>query len=478
MDVEKNIRKIRVILWGLLVLATAWLLYMGVVPSGRTTYTSDFSGPNGFFGKLTPSERIRDKNTITGDPAYFSLRPSRRFEKAVLTIKYKNNTQLPITEAGVLADKTVWRYQLKPVENQVIDRLSDEWEKIEEDGVIFLQREKKYAGIDEFLNNLPPAGEIAAYNYDLGIEYILTDYTPKNEVKIIDYALRGDYQIYTYLKDEELDFEFDFFDLNKNKDADPVEINLYYRNELIDTRRLADDGIDYDSGVLGEPGKLILHLAGLPEGAYKIEVKAGDDIVTREIRTSQSKISFLNKIWLYKTGRENFGVYTDAGEVLISTINPGSLQTVKMGGNSVEVSETYKQFSVKSEKETLDLNLVLNLEKDGVILAGRGVFSFDRESIIDPEIKKVDANLNLAGINYIIASYGVPKGGREWKIARAEFDLTNVYREDRKLSFIISVPGLRDSEEGVEIGEVKIELSGTSLWDKVKAILTNRNGRD
>ncbi|MCX6796691.1 MAG: hypothetical protein NTW06_04320, partial [Candidatus Falkowbacteria bacterium] len=167
-----SIIKFRIILWSLLGLVVLWLLYMGIVPSGKITYDTDFKNDNFFIKKLTPAERVDEikrnvppslfqsfgeaSQKIIGDPVYFSLRTPRRFNSANIEIKYKNNSELPIIETGVLVDKIVWRYNTKPIENRVIDQLSVKWNMIKSGETIFLQREKKYKSVEEFLKNLPP----------------------------------------------------------------------------------------------------------------------------------------------------------------------------------------------------------------------------------------------------------------------------------------------------------------------------------
>src|SRR3989339_552219 len=123
----KNTTKIRIILWSALAAAVFGLLYKGIVPGGRIVYSTDFKRPDYFMGKLTPAERWRheagdegsQRPLLVGDPVYFNLRAPRPFDEAILKIKYKRRgsgwDNWPVIEAGVLADKTAWRYSLEPV---------------------------------------------------------------------------------------------------------------------------------------------------------------------------------------------------------------------------------------------------------------------------------------------------------------------------------------------------------------------------
>ena len=477
--------KIRIILWSILACVILWLLYMAVVPSGKITYVYDFKKDNYFISKLTPDARVEErqnnKQKIIGDPVYFSLRTPRRFNKAKLTLKYKRCKQepqcapanLPIIEVGALVDKTVWRYDLEPIENYIINQLALAWDMIEENGAILLQRRKKYNSIDEFLKNPPPVGEIALYNYDLKSDFILPGYIPGDKKVEFKRPLRGPYQFYTYIKGEDLDFTFFFTDINENKDPDPIDMNLYFGGRLIDARHLDDDGISEDNGRASLARGLDFKLSDLPEGVYKIELRSNDDIITDKIITKQRKLAFINKIWLYKSGRkiEDLNIFTDSRTLNAQTANPESLQTIKLADGDLSIDQTYKQFT-SGLKGT---STKFFLEHDDIIISGDGVFSFTQKGLINPSIKKINAALDIngEGINYVIADYRLPKKLDGWQEAEARMDLADAYREAGKYSFIISIPGLKaDDEIGdwIEADEIRINLTGKNLWGKIKEI--------
>jgi hypothetical protein len=471
----KNIIKIRIVLWAVLGAVVVWLLYMGVVPSGQIAYVKDFSDDNYFIKKLTPEERVKDMidggQKIIGDPVYFALRTPRRFSKVMLELKYRNESELPVIEAGVLVDKTVWRYNLQPIENRIIDQLALVWDVTRKDSVMLLQKEKKFNSIDEFLNNLPDREEMALYNYDLKTEYVLPSYASSSEERVINYALRGSFEFYTYIKGEVLDFTFNFADLNQNKDHDPIDLYLYYDNQLLTSRHLDDNDLAIDNGEVSDRGEIKIKLGSLPEGVYKIELKVNDDIVTKKIITKQSKLAFINKVWLVN-GDKNISLYSDSNVLQAKIINPGSLQTIKAKEKELAISETYKQFSLKVATGTYEIKI----DKGDIILAGDGVFSFSPDDLFNPQFKKVTLgfDINQEGINYVLARYNIPKTEEEWKIAQAEFDLTRAYREFKKYNIILAIPGLRvddDIKDFIEVDEIKMELEGTILLEKINKMI-------
>lgn len=459
-------------------MAVVWFFYMAVVPFGKIVYVQNFKNDKNYFiQKLTPAERVKEteggSQKIIGNPVYFALRTPRRFNYANLEIKYKNNSNLPIIEAGVLMDKTVWRYDVKPVENKVIDDLVEKWEVLRQNGIMLLQKQKRYNSIDEFLENLPSRSEIALYNYNLENKFLLADYQASSQEKVINQALRGNYQIYTYIKNEDLDFDFSFQDINVNKDTDPIEINLYYENQLIDSRHLDDDGIASDNGAMSQIRELKLLTRNLSEGVYKIEIKANDDIITKKITTKQNKIGFIDRIWLADDNKRNFSIYTDSNYISAQTINPAKLQELQSGDKKLDLKETYKQFDLDLARAT---SSEIKLQKDDVIISGNGVFSFDREQLINPDFEKVNYRTKIenSNINYILANYESPKIDDGWKIANVELDLNNAYREFSKYSIMFAIPGLKtddDIDDNIEIKEIKVELEGTTLWEKIKKLL-------
>ena len=478
----KNVIKLRIILWHILALVVLFFIYLAIVPSGHISYTYNFEKDNSFISSLYPKERVEPIENgiqkIIGDPVYFSLETPRTFDNADVNIKFKNNNPElnQIIESGVLVDKTIWRYKLNPVDNFFLDNLYDKWNVLEKDDLVLFSRGKiassSYSSIDSFLSSPPPSNKIATYNYDLNIDYTPENYASSSDIYVLDKRLRGPYQILTYIDNEDISFDFTFSDLNKNKDSDEININLYYGNQLIDTEHLDDDGIVDDSGEIKESRNISLNLANMPKGVYKIELRVNDDIVTDRIETKQNKLSFLNKLWLADDSLENFSVFTDSNIIYAQTTNPASIQKIEFASSGLDVEKTYKQYSVELQGTSTEIFF----KKGDIVLAGNGFFSFELSSLMNPNIKKIDSsfNLNNSQIEYILARYKKPDLDGEYLNKTINFDLAGAYREDSKYSFLISIPGLRADDEvddSIEISEIKIDLYGTDLVSKIKGIL-------
>jgi len=504
---NKNILKLRIVLWLALLWVVAGFLYMGIVPSGAISYKYDFNKKSSFVGELGPSTRVKTTskeypNIIIGNPAYITLASPRKFNEVIFKMRYRrinervSEEQYPVIEAGILVDNTVWRYDLKPLENEIIDKLALVWDIQRSGDLLLLQQNDNmasstnriYDGVESFLEDLPDDNKIALYNYDLKRDFTLVNYRSffieemlddkEARQTIIEQDLRGNYQFYTYIKNEELDFVFTFVDLNQNRDRDDIDIFFYYENHLIASSHLDDDGITEDGGNESGKRELELKLPDLPEGVYKIELKVNNDIVTKQIKSKQRKIAFINRVWLEKDDSEGgLSLFTNSSVIQMNTTYADRLQIIMVGTKKMELLETYKQYSTKVEKRNgLDDFSEIKLENDGVVLSGNRVFSFSPDTFFDPNIKKLDKYIDIAGdgIRYVLARYKEPAVNDGWKNIEVAFDLAGVYREDGRYSFLISVPGLSSpalAEEenfGVEIDEVEFEFKGRSLSEKLK----------
>ena len=482
-----NIIIIRLFLWLILVVIIGWFGYVKIVPTGKISYIYDFNKASYFIGKLSPEERVKISQgsaEIKGDPVYFSLTTPRRFEKARVTVKFQNKTDFPVVELGLLNDKIAWGYDLKPLENKTIDQLALVWPTVySQDGARLIEREKKYDTIEKFLSNLPDRGEVALYDYNLKSKFFLNKYAPRPEERLIDYSFRGSYQFYTYIKNEDLDYTFNFIDLNINKDNDPVDIKVYSPDGLIYVKHIADD-------TAASPERQAnFKIANLPEGAYRINFIANDDIVTKTIITRQSQFALINKVWLASGNTKKLVLYTNSHQVSAQTINPASLGKIKVGDSILGLSKTYQQFSLKilslapsspvddssfaKQNDRKDTGAIkIELAKDDIIISGDGVFSLNETGLLDPRFKNVDKDIdiNQENINYILTNYKSNLEPMEWRTATADFDLTKAYQENGKYQFLISIPGLKAEEDGhgaMIVKEIKVDLSGTSLWQKL-----------
>jgi hypothetical protein len=381
----------------------------------------------------------------------------------------------------------------------------------------------------DFIQDNNNRKKIAVYNYNLVIPFSWSNYSPLNSpgfssgpsssnrpivASTVGSAgspalswpsLRGAYEFYSYINNGLLSFNFDFFNLHENSQPDTIIVNVYDpAGQQIFSQSLADQG------------QIQISLDKLTVGAYKVEVKASDNIITRKLVLADSRISFINKVWLVNGAN----LWTDSAKIKVKNVNPATRGNIVFAGQFFNIDQTYKQFvltaahpvidgtaasqvaggAVKNQaaSQAAENQLVdsvkpsiykISIGRGDYIIEADGVFSLAADSLFNPSFPKVSTDLDLNNIDYIIANYQPPLPGGEYQIATAEFSLSNAYREFGKNTFMISIPGLTTSAvessqgitpaandnlvpvgsaAGMEIKNIKIELQGKSLWNKVK----------
>ena len=463
---------IRIFLWLGLAIFVIWLIVMAVVPGGQITYIYDFKNRSRFISGLTPKERVGAATAagqkITGDPVYFTLYTPRPFRQATVTVTYRNDSRLPLLQGGVLLDQQLWRYDLQPLNNEVINDLAaaPEWGLLTDGATMLLQKNERYASVADFLARPPAPQRVAVYNYRLINNFRLPDYRPAAAQTIVNEQLRGAYQLYTYIKNENLDFVFTVSDLNQAAGADDFVATVSNLNgEVIKNFIWDDDGVSSGGKTAAPPRQFKIYLAALPEGVYKIDWPAGADIVTTTISTAQSKLVFGGKLWLSNPGRA-WRLYTSGSRLEAQTANPDSLQALTIAGRSLALQETYRR--VGADTACASEPCLISAARGDVTLFGNGVFAVTSAAWFDPFYKKLDDWPALAGVDYVVANYRLPRADGAWLQASWQLDLTRAWHDRNGYNFVLSVPALQTTDNQgkyLTIGAIKIDLVGKKLKD-------------
>ncbi|MFA6416606.1 MAG: hypothetical protein WCW61_00240 [Patescibacteria group bacterium] len=462
------------------------ILFFKVVPGGQISYTKNYSqwlhSGKGFIYNFSPAERVDIKSgrlsRLIGDPVYFSVFTPRTFSKVKLTVKYKSHlsSSTPLIEAGVLADGLVWRYDLQPLDNKILDDLKLPGRRLEEQGLTLWQEGNDYNNLEDFFadlktNNLEAcpgstASCLAVYNYnpDFNFQFKgLKDSLPT----LVDIPLRGAHTLFFYVNNEPLRLELKFVDLNQDKAADPLAIILSKDGKVIQQADLADENLNPASGQ-EEYKSLILEERTLSPGLYKVEIKISDDTVIKSLQSSLDRFVFVGRVWPVSVAR-SLNIYTDSNYLQAKAFAPASVQDINFGGQTFSLDEPYKQFNFQVDGNSLIKEI--RLSKDDVILESGGVFSFNKNMVFNPSLLKVNQFFKLgAGVKYILSDYQEPSVHDGETSASAEFNLVGVYREKGKYNFMISIPGLKNDDQVddyLEISEIKMEFSGRTIWQKL-----------
>jgi hypothetical protein len=108
-----NLRIFRVIWVTFLAILIVYFSWQAIVPSGKISYTSDFSKDSYFIDPLLPAERIRNHREIIDEPVYIGVFTTRSFDKAIVTLNF--SAPSPALQVGAERDKALWLYDFKTV---------------------------------------------------------------------------------------------------------------------------------------------------------------------------------------------------------------------------------------------------------------------------------------------------------------------------------------------------------------------------
>ncbi len=466
----------QIILIALFLVIGLFILDKYLALRGVLELSYDFLQKPTLISEITPrgraSERLQNLTTketyqsLSGDPVYFSAEVPRSFDNVEVTLKYSNPAQ-KLIELG-LNKSADWSFELKPIENKLID--DSTWEKLTQDEIILLQKNKTFNSVDEFLNNLPIDQRILTYNYQLPYTYKLTNYSPTDQEAIIEQDLRGSHEFYTYIKDEDLDFTFTYQDINAWFNRDDFKVEVYSGASKIHSDFVADDGIEIASGEVSVEQEKNILLTDLPEGLYKISLPITDDIVVNQIKTKQHKLVIKNNLFLAQ--QEGLTqLYTDSDEFLFKTDHSENLQTITVKNEEVVLAEAGKWAEYKDEDEVLDDLKYLSIPQNDVLIRGAGYYSFDSANYFDPDylIDTLKYDTEVDYYDYIITSnYNAPEEESRYQLSTQTFSLDQVPGDRKTLDFLISLPGLEDINDDVVIKEIKLKFTRPSIWQKFR----------
>lgn len=469
--------------------------YFGMGGEFRLVY--DYSDTGNYISEFTPTGRAlaREQNSENGeyyqriiiDPVYFTVDLPSAYPEATVTIEYQSPEQ-SITQLGLRLtdDDTLWSYDFHTLENKFID--NSDFHRIDNEQYTLLQRDEQYSSIEDFLAHPPMNTAIGTWLFTNTIPFIDETYQPSVAGAEVNVALRGTHDMYTYIKDEPLEFTFTFEDINYSPEADDISIEVYRLDELLSTIVTSDDGEVGVTGTSNGERTATLALPGLAEGVYKIVWRASDDIILKHVATQQHKLVFKNQVHL--AGSQE---YTDVIPDL--QINGSTVYTNSDVVNAIAKHE-YGVGDITFFDRAITLGRVdtvyawrnpvpgyttsVQVPFNDVQLSGDGYFWFSDETRFDPffGFKQLTPQTDGSGLEYIMAGhYDEPERLRGWTTASTTFDLTQANREDpTNLEFILSAPGLQDTPQGLKVRRVEVvahkePISLRTLVSRIKAKL-------
>lgn len=456
------------------------------VPLGKLEITYDFSEDSEYISHLGPWQRLLPPEESNGDwfqgikddLVYFDAQIPRWFQTAIAEITFQNPI-VPIVEIGARINQA-GDYLTKPLENKLIDSLA--WSRIEANGIVLYQKNPKYADLQSFISAPPQNEIIGEYFYNFNLKKVIPDYKKSDKETVIDRNLRGSHTIYTYLKNEKLNFTINKFDLNRYAGSDilKVEVIKQVSGEKIYSGELSDDGIEGMTGVFQPEQSLSIVIPDLEEGVYRIEIMGNDDIVISELITAQHLLVFARNLFLVDNeeyfndlipGSKPTNLFAKASTITFKTSHPSGLQKISVDSQPLEINELNRNFKYLNDKGIIKITV----PKNDLAINFDGFMAFSESQYFNPfpdNIIGIENNSNVNLLDYLIAEYSSPKNENGWRVKSNTFDLNRLYKDKNDfIRFRLSAPGLNETESVINVSKIKI------TYEKPPITLKNLPGK-
>lgn len=349
-------------------------------------------------------------------PVYFNVKAPRVFNAARVESTFR--TSAPLVEAGVMVKEETGQIRKTVVYNRDLETL--DWTSVgsgasldeENDKVVYglglWQRDKRYENPSEFLKNPPSIEKIMTINYDLQIPARLLNYQASAAVRNFNVSLRGPQTLYTYLEKENLNWTFFIQDMNRHDGTDEVVARVFdYQNKQVLEQTLVDDGEIWGSGKSSVLREFKL-TAVLPDGVYKIQINAPDDIFIRQVRTSQQKFVFQYVIYFgdtagYAGSNDPIQIVGQTRSLKFRTPHEEGKQNIQIGNDIVRVA--FKDHGYEYNTKTRLVNF--RLPKSDLKIDFDGFLSLTPEAFFMPKPLgfKWISDVKQFDLEYIIGYY-------------------------------------------------------------------------
>ncbi len=456
-----NVRLIQGILVLIPLCLFVWLAHIELVPNGTFIVKHTVREVSPYVDALAPQDRVRDGEVIIDDPVFFFLHPHRHFDRVAFEIWFKNTT-VPIIEFGGLRQTKPDAFDLQPFHNLLIDHLG--WPSVQEGGLTLFQKKHTYDSLDAFYANPPARGKIALYKAEYQPTFRLTGYTPTTQSRTREVSLRGKHEFKTYIKNEPLDFRFEYMDMNRDEGADPITITLFdEENQPVADARAQDDEHTQGDSIPSSMKEIRLQVPGLSEGVYKVVMSAPRDVFFRKIHTTQQKLIFLHAIFLgdeiaYRALPNPTRLWSSSPQLRLQTRHASGVQEVMIGKNVFAIAEPYEMYVV----ETSGGLFPIDVPKGDVEIFFDGPISLSKEEYFEPDpiALRPYVNVEEQGIEYVLTRYVPPRKEDDWFVQTVEVETADLVFEKQSWKFTFSTPDIR-----ARGGEVLIKSINTT-WTR------------
>lgn len=454
-----------------LILITIFLFFVykliekDLVLNGELNINSNLNKKNPFISVIFPEHRAINKGNyyeINDEPVYFTVRSPINFDRAELNIEFQPDKQ-EVIYLGYADNKEGWSYKMHTLYNKTLDNIK--WDKLEDEKNTLWQRDKKFDSIENFYGQILITDGIGAYDFKIGEHFLIKNYQKTDKEIEISNCIRGEHKFYTYIKDEALNFTFKVYDINRSEDEDPVYINVYNNKDKVIYSKMTSDSNKKIDGADENPKYISIFIPNLSEGAYKIEFLSNDDNIIRSIKTTQNKLTFIDRIYLcdnpeyaykfFNLPLKSTELYATGDTLSFYTAHKNGLQNISINGINLPISKQHEWYNYNNGSKMSNIFI----PKNDIKISTRGLIALSKDLFFNPEMLDLKSYADSSDIKYIIGQYKIPRPLKNnWLENKIYFDLVDTKIENGSLKFIISSPELKFNKTNLKIKNISIKL--------------------
>ncbi len=337
----------------------------------------------------------------------------------------------------------------------------------------------EYEDVNSFMNDIPKTMQnekICYFNidglYDLAKVW---DYSAASETNSFDYSFKGFAAIKTYLAEEDLNFSFDYQDLNSLQEKSDFNVFVFKGDEKILEKNISDDGNENGDEVFSDIKNLSIIIPNLQAGLYNIYLDANDDVEFNSFTTKQKYWVFVNTLNL-SDPEKSVDLYSNSGNMAFTALHDSSLQTILINKEKGMVTESGPEF----QKKELDI-----IKIDKPYIFSRNIYSkislpkadlnINFNNLVSTNIESLQAlstnnlvnfsdfaKFNEESCNYIISDYFEKPDEKNGTItASVDFDVKDLFLdENNNFNLLLVFPQYNRNDAGdVKISRIDLKYS-------------------
>ncbi|MBU1118719.1 hypothetical protein KKH43_02480 [Patescibacteria group bacterium] len=175
----------------------------------------------------------------------------------------------------------------------------------------------------------------------------LMAYKPSDKKTFYNLFLRGHHKLLVYVKDEVLDFVFNYYDINRKEGPDRFNI-------ILKKNGVFKGIVQEDDREIKNQQNVHISVPDLEEGIYELDIDISDDLIISGIETSQSEFVFKDNFFPVENieyssipqiiNNKESSFFTNSDFFWLKTLHENGVQKVEVNSHVFDLKEYPKKY--------------------------------------------------------------------------------------------------------------------------------------